>query len=36
MVSESYKGCMFDYVFSMESLYYVKSISDAVRAIWHF
>ena len=32
---ESYKGCMFDYVFSMESLYYVKSISDAVRAIWH-
>ncbi len=31
---ESYKGCMFDYVFSMESIYYVKSISDAVRAIW--
>ena len=27
---ESYKGDTFDYVFSMESLYYAKSVSDAV------
>ena len=32
---ESYKGDTFDYVFSMESLYYAKSVSDAVEAIWH-
>ncbi len=31
---ESYEGDMFDYVFSMESLYYAKSVCDAVRAIW--
>ncbi|MDI1495808.1 MAG: methyltransferase type 11 [Cenarchaeum symbiont of Oopsacas minuta] len=32
---ESYKGDLFDYVFSMESMYYAKSVADAVKAVWH-